>query len=215
MCSFLWGICLGPELLYHLITPFHLLINSHNVFPEWLHHFTFLSKVCQHFNSIHACQYLAFPIFFIPAIVVGVKWHLIVVLICIFLMTHKVEGLVTSLWPICVSSLKNCLCTFFAGFLTKCKSSFCFLNTAVFPRYRTVRCFLPCSSPVHFFHGIFWSPEAFNIYDLKIISFLFIGVISKEQFSNPVMQITHLCFPLKNSADAALHFELIFTYGMR
>lgn len=120
-------------------------------------HWQYASSCC--FTSYH---YLVLPVFQTLAILTGVQWYLVVVLICISLVTWYRASFM-SLFAFWISYLMRCLFRSMAHFFLMSLRVFSILGYEVFIRYVFLKYFLPaCDLSSHYLNNVFHRAENTN-----------------------------------------------------
>lgn len=226
MFSHFLSICLGMELMGHMLTLYLTLENYQPLFHSGcssLHSQEQCLKVPILRILANVCYFLF--CFLITPISVNVNSYLTGTLACLSLMINDAKCLFMCLLSLCLSSLEKCLLRFVAHF--KNEMSFKLLCCSFFfPRKKQMydlQCFslILSSHLIPAFLLVSFETQNFNFDEVQFICIffggLYFGIISRKSLLNPRSQrftpksFTGSAFTFKS----LVHFELVSVYALR
>lgn len=103
LCArFLWVNTEAQKLLSHMVILYFTVRGTARLFPRWLPHFT-SHQPCTRVPTPPLQPFFLFCLFLTVTAIAGARWHLTVLLICVFLMAKDIEHLFMHLlaidWP--------------------------------------------------------------------------------------------------------------------
>ena len=150
------------------------------------------------------------------ALLVGVKWYLTVVLICISWILRMSSTFSCVHWLFVYLPWKNIYSDVLSIFKLGYLSFYYWVVRVLYSRYKSLFGYLICKNfPIfyclsfHFLDSVFWSTRVFNFHEVQFI-FSFVacafGVISKNPLANLMLWRFIPMFPSKNFIVLALTF---------
>ena len=144
------GICLGVGLLGHMVVLFQVFKGISIPSSIVAVSIYIPTNSARAFPFLHTILHLLFMDVLMRTIQTGVRWYLIVVLICISLIMSDVEHRFMCLLATCMSSLEKCLFRPFSHFLMDCLFFWYWVIWAACIFWKSILC--------QFFHLLLFSP---------------------------------------------------------